>query len=315
MKIVFFGTPRFSAEILDDLIQKGVEVLAVVTQPDKAQGRHLKTACSSVKQLIQKEYPHIPIHQPEKVRDPYFLEMISKYRVDFFVVVAFGQIFPKKLLEMPPKGCINVHTSLLPKYRGAAPIQRAIIEGEVQTGVCVMYMVEKCDAGDILGVKKVSISPQMNAEELTIELCRASKELLLPTLMKLKNDEVHPVVQDEQAVTFAKKVTPKTAYIDFNKPAKVLYNLFRGVSPRPGAWTEIKVRGKVMRLKLHQLVPSELSGQPGEILEYNSKHLLVACHEGSLRIQTLQLEGKKIMEMHEFSLGYSKADISFDISH
>lgn len=313
MKIVFFGTPRFSAEILKDLIRRGVQVTAVVTQPDKVQGRHLRYHESAVKQVARELIPSVPLLQPERVRDSSFLESIESVDADFYVVVAFGQIFPKALLDKPTYGCINVHTSLLPKYRGAAPIQRCLIEGEKETGVAIMYMAEKCDAGDILSLKKLQLSDDMTSGELTLELCRLAQEILYPTLVGVRKGEIHGKKQDESQVTFAKKVTPETAKIDWSKSAKSIYNLYRGVTPKPGAWCTIILRGKKTRLKILKMALDSKTGQPKEVIDYKPEGIVIGTAKGSIRLIKIQVEGKKPLDVHSFIRGSSLKDVSFDV--
>ncbi len=311
MKIAFFGTPKFSAEILQDLIEKGMHISAVITQPDKLQGRHLKLQESCVKKVARALLPQVPLLQPERISHETFAHAISQIEADLFVVVAFGQIFPKLLLEMPRLGCVNVHTSLLPKYRGAAPIQRCLMQGETETGCTVMYMAEKCDAGDILAVKKIPIPPDMNAGELTLALCEISKDLLYPTLLKLADGEIEPQPQDTTKVTFAKKVTQEVAQVHWNHDAVYLYNQFRGVSPKPGAWCFVLIKGKKLRLKLIEVGLSGLSGAPGEILAYENEGIVIACKNKSLSLKTIQLEGKKALKAHSFIRGCSLEEVSF----
>lgn len=312
MKIIFFGTPAFSAEILKDLVEKGVKILAIVTQPDKVQGRHLKCQESAVKSVAKELLPDIPIFQPERISAESFLEVISHFEVDCFIVVAFGQIFPKSLLDMPPLGCINIHTSLLPKYRGAAPIQRVLMNGESETGVSIMYMVEKCDAGDVLAMKSLPISEDMNVEELTLELCALAKDLLFDTLLDLKKGRIKAEPQDSSKVTFAKKVNPEHAQIDWSHSARFHYNQYRGVTPKPGAWCNLWIRGKEVRLKLLKVLPVNFEGPPGKIIKYKqSDGLVVACAENALCLKELQIEGKKAVEATAFMLGYSQEELSF----
>lgn len=312
MRIIFFGTPAFSAEILKDLVGKRVEVLAIVTQPDKVQGRHLKCQESAVKRVAKELLPDVPIFQPERVSAESFLEVLSHFEVDCFVVVAFGQIFPKFLLDMPPLGCINIHTSLLPKYRGAAPIQRVLMNGESETGVSIMYMVEKCDAGDVLTMKSLPIPEDMTAEELTLELCALAKDLLVDTLFDLKKGRIKAKPQDHSKVTFAKKVNPEHAQIDWSKSARSHYNQYRGVTPKPGAWCNLWIRGKEVRLKLLKVAPINLQGPPGTIIKYKQhEEFVVACAENALSLREVQIEGKKAVNATAFMLGYSKEDLSF----
>lgn len=312
MKVVFFGTPVFSAEILKDLIGKGVDVKAVVTQPDKEQGRHLHPQPSAVKQVAQKLLPNVSLFQPQKVRDPAFIESLKKLSIDFYIVVAFGQIFPKSLLDIPPHGCINVHTSLLPKYRGAAPIQRAIIEGEEETGVCIMYMVEACDAGDIIALKKVPILSKDTTKELTLRLCDAAKDTLYPALNDILHQKSRAFQQNPEEVSYAKKVTVQTAQIDWSLSSNQVYNLYRGVSPKPGAWCWIQIRGKRQRLKIKEMSLSPMTGKScGSILHYDSKGIVVSCQSGAVALTVLQLEGKKALSAEDFVKGYLEKDVSF----
>lgn len=310
MKVVFFGTPIFSAEILKYLVDKDIEVVAVVTKEDKAQGRNLKIIESPVKKVAKQILDKALLIQPKKVSTPEFLEQIKAVEADLFIVVAFGQIFPKDLIEMPRYGCINVHTSLLPKYRGAAPIERCIIDGEKVTGTSIMYMVEKLDAGDVLAQKDVIIK-DMNAGELTIELCNASKELLVETIKNIESGSIKRVVQDELKVSYAKKVNPEDGEVDFSKSALDICNLVRGVSPKPGAWCKIKLRNKEIRLKLHKVKEYTKTGSIKEIVEYGSNGVAVACFDQSVLIDTLQLEGKKPIKASEFVKGYSLEEVSF----
>lgn len=311
MKVVFFGTPQFSAEILKDLIEKGLDIVAVVTQPDKLQGRHLKLHKPAVKKMIEEIDPNIKVLQPKKISDPSFYDIIETFQADLFVVVAFGQIFPETLLKMPRLGCVNVHTSLLPKYRGAAPIERVLINGESVTGVTIMYMVKELDAGDILATKKVEIAPQMNALDLTLALCEASKNLLYPTLQRLNEGKIKPLAQEHDQATYAKKVLPKDGQINWKCPAVEILNQFRGVSPKPGAWCIMELRGKEVRVKILKLSLSLLEGRPSEILKYSQEHIIVGCESQSIKIERLQVEGKKPLEVSEFIKGYSLKDIFF----
>ncbi len=312
MKVVFFGTPFFSAQILKYLIQKNVEIIAVVTQPDKEQGRNLKLQEPAVKKIAKELIPAIPILQPHKISTPEFTEYLLSLNADIFVVVAFGQIFPEKLLKMPRLGCINVHTSLLPKYRGAAPIQRCILAGEKETGVTIMYMVKELDAGDILAVEKIAIGPTMNALELTVALCEVSKKLLYDTMLKLNLKQIHPIEQDHSGVTYAKKITPQDGQIQWGShTAEEIYRQYRGVTPAPGAWCLVSIRGKSLRLKITGMHLSQKSGEPGHILSYDSEGIVIACKQGAIQITQLQLEGKSVVAASEFVKGYSSKDFSF----
>ncbi len=314
MRVVFFGTPIFSAEILRFLIQKKMEIVAVVTQPDKEQGRHLKLQQSAVKKMALQYLPGVTLLQPQKIRAENFAATIQSFQADVFVVVAFGQIFPQSLLDMPRLGCINLHTSLLPKYRGAAPIERCLIEGEAKTGVSVMYMVQALDAGDVLAVQEIDIKPHIHADQLTIELCEISKELLYNTLLKLDRGEVSPVPQNQNEVTYAPKVLPQDAEIKWDCPIEKLYHLYQGVTPKPGAWCNVQVRGKKIRLKIIEARPIMDSEGVGELISYDEEGIVVGAIDGALKITKLQLEGKKALCAREFVKGYSAAEISFNSS-
>lgn len=311
MKAVFFGTPQFSAEILKDLIEKGLNVVAVVTQPDKMQGRHLQLTEPAVKKTVQHFDSSIPVIQTEKISTEQFYSSIKQFEADIFIVVAFGQIFPTKLLQMPRLGCVNVHTSLLPKYRGAAPIERCLMAAEVETGVSIMYMVKELDAGDVLSVKKVEITPEMNALDLTLKLCQAAKDLLYPTILKIAQGKACPKPQKHELATYAKKVNPEDAEVKWNLSAIEVYHQYRGVSPKPGAWCSIVIRGKPSRIKLKEISLSALQGSYSAILSYDQGGIVVACKEGAIKIKKLQIEGKKVLDVSEFVKGYSLKDISF----
>lgn len=313
MRVVFFGTPMFSAQILKYLVEKQLDIVAIVTQPDKLQGRHLKLQEPAVKKVAKELFLTAPILQPEKISTNTFLEEIEAFKADIFVVVAFGQIFPTKLLELPRLGCVNVHTSLLPKYRGAAPIQRCLMEGEEETGVSVMYMVKALDAGDVLATKKIAIDPSMNAETLSIALCELSKELLYTTLIRLDQGEIVPKPQNPAEVTYAKKVNPEDAEVLWQKDAVEIVRQFRGVSPKPGAWCRLLLRGKETRLKLIEIAFTQQTGAPGDILSYLEDGIVVAAQNGSIKISKLQIEGKKAVEVKEFIKGYSLKDVSFKL--
>lgn len=312
MRVVFFGTPAFSAEILKYLVEKGVDIVAVVTQPDKIQGRHLKLQEPAVKKMAQSLSLNVPILQPKKITTEDFYTTIKTFEADLFVVVAFGQIFPESILDLPRLKCVNVHTSLLPKYRGAAPIQRCLMEGEIETGVSIMYMVKELDAGDVLASRALPIEPEMNAHTLALALCEISKPLLYETMIKLDQGKVQATPQNNEEVTYAKKVTPKDAEIFWEKSAIEILRQFRGVSPKPGAWSAFSLRGKQTRLKILDLALSPLQGLPGEILAYDSLGIIVACKEGAIKIKRLQIEGKKPLEALDFVRGYSSKDVSFN---
>lgn len=306
--IVFFGTPQFGAEILDYLIDHGVEIRGVVTQPDRPKGRSLQLTVSPVKSVAQSRIPSAPIWQPLKCSDPQFLSEIAAVQADLYVVVAFGQILPKKLLEIPSMGCINVHASLLPKYRGAAPIQRSILQGDTETGVSIQKMVKELDAGDVIGETKVPIGEETTYGDLEKLLCEASKPLLLEILLRYSSGPIKAVPQDGSKVTWAPKIEPEEGEIIWTKPAKELQCQIRGFNPRPGAWVFVEMNGERKRLKIHRARISPLNGAAGEILP--GKEFVVGCGVGALILLEVQLEGKPRMSAVDWRRGL-KGTISF----
>jgi methionyl-tRNA formyltransferase len=249
-RIVFFGTPPFAASIFRYLIEEQVPILALVTQPDKPQGRSLQQLPPAAKQEALCLAPRLPIYQPEKASDPLFLDELRRLNADLYVVVAFGQILSQTLLDIPPLGCINVHASLLPRYRGAAPIQRALIAGERETGISIQKMVKKLDAGAVLASAPCPIPPDMTKLQLEEELCALAKPLLLDLLRRLAKGPVAATPQDDTLVTFAPKISPEETQINWALPAVALTNLIRALSPKPGAWSWVVVGGEKKRLKI-----------------------------------------------------------------
>jgi methionyl-tRNA formyltransferase len=299
--IVFFGTPQFAASVLEYLLVHGVSVVAVVTQPDRPKGRALKLTPSPVKALILEKFPHIPILQPEKASQEEFLSALKDLKADLFVVVAYGQILSQKLLDIPPLGCINVHTSLLPRFRGAAPIQRAILAGDTETGVVIQKMVRQLDAGDVLSVAKTKILPNMTFADLEKELNELAKPLLLKLLSEYENGVPEGTAQDHSQATYAAKVEPEEGEIHWNLPASQIHNLIRAFSPKPGAWCWIHVKGEKKRLKILRSEVCQASGAPGSLLADG----VVVCGVGALRLLEVQPEGKKTMKASDWFRGHS----------
>jgi methionyl-tRNA formyltransferase len=309
MKIVFFGTPSIAANILDHLLKNGVEVVAVVTKPDKPQGRSQKMQSSAVKSLVKEHYPHIPVLEPVKVSTSEWQSVLEKYQADLFVVVAYGEIIRQNILNIPKKGCINVHASLLPKYRGAAPIHRAIMNGEKESGICIMEMVLALDAGDVLHVEKVAISESMTTGELEKELEHLGFLGLMKTLENFDEKMKNNVKQEESLVTYAHKLTTQECQIDWNKAPLHIHNLVRGVTPYPGAWCFVQfeddsnppARIKIKKTSLSNL---SLSGVAGQVFIKDKQRLFAKADDGSLEILEVQLEGKKAMSSVDFLKGY-----------
>jgi methionyl-tRNA formyltransferase len=314
MRVVFFGTPQFAAEVLQYLIENHINIVSVITKPDRPKGRSSEPVPTPVKQIAQSQNPAIPVHQPELVSAPDFADTLRAYNADLFVVVAYGEILKQHILDMPPRGCINVHASLLPKYRGAAPIQRSIIEGEAETGITIMHMVKKMDAGDVIKMVKVSIGPNMTYGELEKELCRIGSKALLEVIQQFGQGSVSAAAQDHSQATLAPKIELEDCEIHWTSSAKVIHNLIRGVNPHPGAWCCIKVGNQQKRLKINKtILIDDLKGIPGTLLPSRKEELIVACGEGAIQILELQLEGKKAMTAEELMRGLPKSTLNLNL--
>lgn len=307
MNVVFFGTPLFAAHCLEYLIDHQIQVVAVVTQPDRPKGRSLKTLPSAVKSLILEKNPSTPILQPEKSSDPHFLERLKSFGADLFVVVAFGQILPQKLLDIPPLGCINVHASLLPKYRGAAPIQRSIMEGEKETGISIQKMVRKLDAGDVISEAKTPIAPNMTFGELETKLIALAQPLLYETILEFQKGVPQARAQIEEDSTYASKIDLSEGEIHWNLPAEKIHNLVRAFSPKPGAWCWVYTKEGKKRLKILRTSLVSGIGKPGEILGQSTQ---IACGEGALELIEVQPEGKKAMKAADWMRGQKNIHLS-----
>lgn len=302
MNIIFFGTPEFAANILDYLIDCNVNIVAVVTQSDKQRGKP-----SSVKLVSEKRLPSVEVFQPEKASAPEFIQKMKSFNPDLFVVVAYGKILRPSLLAVPSKDSINVHASLLPKYRGAAPIQRALIDGEKKTGITIMQIVSELDAGDMIAVKEIDISENMNFGDLHDLLCDAAKPLLLEVIKRYEKGIVNKVPQDNALATYAPKITAADQEIDFNRSANEVHNLIRGLSPVPGARCTMEINGAAKKIKLLESQIEPLNGKPGEILKCEKGNFIIACAIGSVSIKKLQIEGKKVVTLNEFISGIKDA--------
>lgn len=315
MRVVFFGTPLFAAHLLDYLFQRQVEIVAVVSKPDRPKGRSGTPVFTPVKSVALSYNPLLPIYQPEIVSAPEFAPLLQSYQADLFVVVAYGEIIKQHLLEMPRLACINLHTSLLPKYRGAAPIQRAIMEGETETGITLMHMVKKMDAGDIIQQVKVPIGLETTFGELENRLCEVGKQAVFELIQRFeKGDDPPRIPQDHSQATFAPKIELEDCEIQWTRPAQQIHNLVRGVNPYPGAWCYVSIRGQKKRLKINRtrIVPCQKS-IPGTLLnrEQMKGNLLIAAEDHSLELLEVQLEGKKEMSSEELSRGMSRSQMDF----
>lgn len=311
MRVVFFGTPPFAAQILARLLEEGVNIVGVVTKPDKPVGRSAKPVPCAVKVLAQEKLPGVPLYQPEKVSTPESIELIKLLKPDLFVVVAYGEILKKALLDVPKLGSYNVHASLLPKYRGAAPIQRCLMDGVKEAGISIITLALKMDAGDIVGIAKMEVPLQMNAGELEEGLCKLGGEAILEVLAKIEKGTLVRIKQDESQVTFAHKVELEDAEIHWDVPSFEVHNRIRAFNPRPGAWCNITFKGEKKRLKIHRTEPVEgVHQQPG-IYQIGKGELLVYCGTGALRLIELQLEGRKALPVKEFLQGVAPGDLVF----
>lgn len=298
MKIIYLGTPSIAAVVLESLIESGVEVLAVVTKADKPRGRSGKLAFSPVKALVRENYPTIPLYQPDKASTPAFEEELKKYGADLFVVFAYGEIIKQHLLDLPRFGCINLHPSLLPKYRGPAPIVHTLLNGDRETGVTVIEMVLKMDAGDILAQERMPIPDAMDCGELEQALVKLGAETLLRVINNFSDHEARKIPQDPEKATIIGFINPSMAQIDWSRPATAIHHQIRAFSPKPGAWCQIKMGDQLKRLKIFS---SEVISENKKL--YKPGLWVVPCGEGALSILELQLEGKNRLSIDDFTRG------------
>ena len=299
MKIVFMGTPDFSVNALENIVKAGHDVVGVITQPDKPKGRGGKMQYTPVKEKALEL--GLDVYQPQRVKEPEFIEKLKEMNPDAIVVIAFGQILPKEILDMPKYGCINVHASLLPKYRGAAPIQWAVIDGEKETGVTTMYMNEGLDTGDIIDKVVVPIDKKETGGSLFDKLAIEGGKLILKTLIELENGTAVRTPQDDSKSNYAGMINKQLGKIDFNKSANEIERLIRGLNPWPSAYT--KMDGKTLKIWDADVDDSENDSAPGTITEVCKDFIRVATGKGSLKILELQLEGKKRMKTRDFLNG------------
>lgn len=309
MKVIFMGTPDFAVGTLKAIIEAGHEVSLVVTQPDKPKGRGGKMAISAVKEAAI-EYD-LPVFQPDRIRKEENIDYLKNYEADVIVVVAFGQILPKEILEMPKYGCVNVHASLLPKYRGAAPIQWAVIDGEKVSGVTTMHMDEGLDTGAILLQKEVKLAEDETGGSLFDRLSAVGASLLVETLKGLEEGTIEDKAQDDSLASHTSIIKKSMGQIDFSRPAKEIECLIRGLNPWPSAFGHYKEKLlKIWKAKVlteeeaKELYGAESSSaEAGEVVKVSKNALLVKTGEGLLSILELQLEGKKRMEIDAFLRG------------
>ncbi len=307
MNVVYMGTPDFAVNTLEAIVNAGHKVMMVVTQPDKAKGRGKKVLYTPVKEKAL-EYG-LTVSQPVKVSEESFVAQLREMNPDVIVVVAFGQILPESILNIPKYGCINVHASLLPAYRGAAPIQWAVIDGLSESGVTTMYMEKGLDTGDIIMQSRFALAEDETGGSLFDKLAIEGADLLLKTLVQLENGTATRTKQDDSKSSYAKMLSKDMGKLDFSQSATVLERLIRGLNPWPSAYTRLDDKS----LKVYEanvLSDDEvatfgsLEQAPGTIIAVDKKSFTVRCKEGALRIMNLQLEGKKRMDTAAFLLGY-----------
>ena len=300
MKILFMGTPDFAAGILRAIIQKSDhEVVAVVTQPDRPKGRSGRMVASPVKEYALEK--GIQVLQPEKIKVPDEVQKLRGIDADIYVVAAFGQILSPEILTIPKYGCINVHASLLPKYRGAAPIQWAIADGEEQTGVTIQQMNEGVDTGDIIETAGVDIADDETGESLFDKLMEAGAQLTVDTLRLIEKHEARHVPQDESKATYARMIKKDMGLIDFSVSAQRAERLVRAFTPWPGVYTYLD--GKMLKIKNCSVCKDDVTGVAGTVVSVSADDLVIAFSEGALSVTGVQLEGKKQMSVHDFLLG------------
>jgi methionyl-tRNA formyltransferase len=303
LRVIFMGTAQLSCDSLRALIESpGCQVVAVVTQPDRPKGRDLKLQPSAVKVLTLQV--NLPVLQPERARDEKFLGALRELRPDLIAVAAYGQILPQSLLDLPRWGCLNVHTSLLPKYRGAAPIQWAILNGDSETGVTIMKMNAGLDTGAILAQVTTPIHAEDNSETLHDRLARLGADLLVKTIPEYVAGKISARPQPAEGVSYASKIKKQDGLIDWTQPARVLWNRVRGLVPWPGAFTYLPGQPQPHLLKIWQAEVVERSGSAGEILQTDKTGIVIGCGRDALRILALQREGGRRLPAQEFLAGH-----------
>ncbi|MBM7094120.1 methionyl-tRNA formyltransferase [Bacillus sp. H-16] len=300
MKIVFMGTPDFSVPVLQMLIEEGYDVAAVVTQPDRPKGRKRELTPPPVKTEAIKH--GLPVIQPEKIRVEEEWNKINDLAPDLIVTAAFGQILPQGLLDVPPMGCVNVHASLLPKYRGGAPIHQAIIDGEKETGISIMYMVEALDAGDVLSRRAIPIEKDDHTGSMFEKLSTLGAALLKETLPEIEKGSIQAQPQDEAFVTYAPNITKEMERIDWEAPAENIYNLVRGLHPWPVAYTTLE--GSRLKVWWTELLDKVFDEKPGTIVHLDESGVtVVAGDQKGVKLTDLQPSGKKRMDAKTFYHG------------
>jgi methionyl-tRNA formyltransferase len=298
LRLIFMGTPEFAVPTLLELYGAGHEIAAVYTRAAKPAGRGMKLQPSPVEQEAQRL--RLPVETPATLKTPEALEKFGAYGADAAVVVAYGMILPQAILDTPKLGCFNLHASLLPRWRGAAPINRAVMAGDAETGVMVMRMDAGLDTGDVAMAERMEIADNMTAADLHDALARLGADLMVRAIGALERGKLQLTRQGEAGVTYAAKIEKAEARIDWNQPARAVLRHIHGLSPFPGAWCEVPIEGEPVRVKILRCALVDGSGAPGELLDDD---LAVACQQGALRILELQRAGKAPMKAQEFLRG------------
>ena len=298
MRVVFMGTPDIAATCLKKIIADGFEVVGVYTQPDRPKGRGMKMVYSAVKEVAIAN--NLPVFQPESFREDATVEELKALQPDVVAVVAYGRILPQRVLDIPAMGCVNIHASILPQYRGSAPYQWAVLDGLKETGVTAQHMVLKMDAGDVIDVAKTPIGPDETAGELLDRLAVLGADLLSRVLTRFESGDVTGVPQNEAEVSFAPMLDKSMCPIDWNKTARQVHDHVRGLHPWPVATMELKGQ----KFKVHATKVVEGSGKPGEILGLTKTGLKIACGEGAVEVTQLQAEGGKRMAAPDYFRGH-----------
>jgi methionyl-tRNA formyltransferase len=298
MRVVFMGTPDIAATCLKKILAEGFDLVGVYTQPDRPKGRGMKMVYSPVKEVALAH--NLPVFQPENFRDDEAVAQLRALRPDVIAVVAYGRILPQRVLDIPPKGCINIHASLLPSYRGSAPYQWAVLDGLKETGVTAMYLCREMDAGDMIDTAKTPIGENETAGELLDRLSVLGADLLSKTLSRMAEGTVTGIAQDHAKATYAPMLDKTMCPIDWSKSAQQVHNHVRGLHPWPVATAEIGGT----RFKIHATVVVDGSGAPGQILAQTKTGLIVACGSGAVEIRSLQAEGGKRMAAPDYFRGH-----------
>ncbi len=300
MKVIYMGTPDFAVEPLEAIIKAGHEVVAVVTQPDKQKGRGKEVQMTPVKECALLH--NIPVLQPVKIKEPEAIAELRRYPADIYVVAAFGQLLTEEILKMPKFGCVNIHASLLPAYRGAAPIQWVVINGEEKTGVTIQQMAKGLDTGDMLLKREVTLDKKETGASLFDKLMKVGAELIVEALPLIEKGVIVPEKQDEAQASYVSRLTKDMGNIDFSKDAVTIERLIRGLNSWPSAYTYFK--GKTLKIWEADVADKQTDALPGTVTAVGKDFIEVATGQGTLLLRSVQLEGKKRVSVKDFLLGY-----------